>query len=151
VSSIRRREDVVRLHEGSDGRVVLTTADSDRFISTQRDIVNAMRGADDILAKSRDAAERFNQMVRDIQAWSARQPQVKEVILSPRADDVLVVVVSNDEDEEGSLDDAISELDLDMFSGNRFRLSWLMLRASEAAGTRVFVDADSAKCIYDAG
>jgi hypothetical protein len=144
------KEGIVRLHESSDGCVVLTTEDSDRFIRTQREVVSAMRGADDIVARSREAAHSFDAMVRDIQAWCSRHPRVESVTLSPRADDVLVLIVAKDEDEDGTLDDAISALDLEMFSKNRFRLSWLMFRASETVGVRAFCDPDTAKCIYRA-
>jgi hypothetical protein len=146
-----KSSDVLQLNEGSDGQVVLTTADSDRFIRTQREIVSAMRGADDIIGRSREAAQRFDAMVRDIQAWAARQPRIASITLCPRVDDVLVVVMAKDEDEDGSLDDAISVLDVELFSRNRFRLSWLMFRPSEAAGARAFFNPADVKCIYRAG
>lgn len=139
----------LQLNESSDGPVLLTTADSDRFIRTQREIVATMRGSDDIVAKSREAAEQFGTMVADIQAWCGRHP-VAECVLCPRIDDVLVLVVAKTDDEDGSLDDAISSIDLEMFSRNRFRLTWLLLRASEAKGAGAFVSRADARLIYRA-
>jgi hypothetical protein len=141
---------VVALHESSDGQVLLTTADSDRFIRTQREIVSAMRGADDILARGRNLSEEFNAMARDITAWCGRQRKVASCILFPRMDDLLVLVVATDDDPDGSLDDAISALDLEMFARNKFRVTWLMLRASEAGGLHSFAHSNEARCIYRA-
>lgn len=140
----------VHLNEGSDGRVVLTTEESDRFIRTQREVVSAMRGADDILARGRKLSDDFGAMIQDIQAWCKRQPSLAFCTLCPRIDDVLAVMVASDDDEEGALDDAISSLDLEMFGRNKFRITWLMLRASEAAGISSFVQSQEARIIYRA-
>jgi hypothetical protein len=140
----------IQLNELSNGNVVLTTADSDRFIRTQREIVAAMRGADDILDRGRKVTEEFDAMVRDIRAWCGTRAQVASCTLCPRMDDVLAVIVAKDEDHDGSLDDAISALDLEMFSRNRFRVTWLMLRASEGKGLPSFVKTEDARLIYRA-
>lgn len=89
-------------------------------------------------------------MAGDIRGWCSRLPNVASCTLCPRLDDVLVVVVSKDEDVDGQLDDAISKLDLEMFSRNKFRMTWLMLRASEANGIASFVKSTDARCIYRA-
>jgi hypothetical protein len=145
------RAEAVQLDESCDAQVVLTTADSDRFIRTQREIVTAMRGADDMMARARDASSQFTQMVADIKAWCSRRPEVASCILCPRTDDVLAVITVSTEDDDGKVDAAISALDLEMFSRNRFRMTWLMLRASEANGAAAFVDPAEARCIYSAG
>lgn len=139
---------VIQLSEFSEAQVVLTTADSDRFIRTQREIVSAMRGADDFLARGRKASEDLDAMVRDVVAWCALRPKVASCTLCPRMDDVLAVIIATDEDSDGSLDDAISTLDLEMFSRNKFRMTWLMLRASEAKGIASFVKSSDARRIF---
>lgn len=141
---------VQQLHESCDNAVTLTTADSDRFVSTQREIVSTMRGAVNLLSEGRRASEDFSTMVKDVQAWCGKRPSVAECVLCPRMDDILVVVVAKDEDNTGQLDDDLSAIDLEMFSRNKFRVSWLMLRASEASGLNCFVDAKESRRIYRA-
>lgn len=150
VSQVAAKTAAVQLNEQSNGVVVLTTADSDRFIRTQREIVSAMRGADDIMAKSRKASEDFSVMIKDVVAWCGQRPQITSCTFCPRIDDILVVLQSSDEDDNGALDDAISLLDLELFQRNKFRISWLMLRASEAKGIGCFVGNADARCIYSA-
>lgn len=144
------KKEAVQLSEDSDGQVTLTTSDSDRFIKTQREIVGAMRGAEDILAQGRKVNDDFQAMVRDIQAWCRRNPRVESCTLCPRMDDFLAVIQSIDEDEDGSLDDAVSALDLEMFSRNKFRITWLMLRRSEASGIAAFTQGNEPRVIYRA-
>lgn len=142
---------VVRLSESSEEQVLLTTQDSDRFMRTQKEIVSAMRGADDFLAQAREVGEQFTAMAADVKAWCAVRPSVHSCTLCPRTDDWLALIVAKDEDPDGSLDDAISQLDLEMFSRNKFRVTWLMLRASEAGGARAFLNPREARLIYRAG
>ncbi len=140
----------VRIDEASDGLVVLTTADADRFVLTQRELVGAIRGSEDVIGTGQRALAQFQEMVTAIQAWCAGHTSVGSCVMFPRMDDLLVLVVCNGEDEEGALDTALSALDLGMFSRNKFRVSWMMLRASEAAGAASFIKPESARLIYRA-
>lgn len=142
--------DILSLSGNSDDPVMLTTVDEDRFMRSQREIVASMRGAEDILAEGKRVTDEFNAMISDIKAWCKLRAQVREVHMCPRAEDLLAVVVAADEDPKGELDDAISSLDLEMFSRNKFRVSWLMLRASEAHGLESFGRSPDMRCVYRA-
>jgi hypothetical protein len=139
----------VHLQGDCDDQVVLTPEDHDRFIRTQREIVDTMRRAENFSAKTREVTQQFSSMVDDIVAWCSRTPKVERCVISPRYDDVLVVIVAT-VDEADELEDAISALDLEMFNRNHFRLTWLLLRASEAPGIGSFVDSSICKTIYRA-
>lgn len=138
------------LDENCDDPVLLQTEDEDRFFRTQREVVGAVRSADDLLARSREWSKHFRTMIDDLRAKCATTKDVAKCVLAPRVDDILVVVVAKGEDEEGVLDDFVSAWDLEMFGQNRFRLSWLMLRGSEAHGLGSFVDPALARTLYSA-
>jgi hypothetical protein len=63
-------------------------------------------------------------------------------------DDVMVVVVAQDEDTDGSLHDEMSRYDIENFRRNRLRLSWLLLRDSEADGLNAFIDPSAARLVF---
>ena len=65
-------------------------------------------------------------------------------------DETVIVIVAADEDDHGSLHDAMAELDLRNFQQNRLRLSWLLLRKSEGAGWTSFVRPQAARLVYRA-
>ena len=140
----------VRLDEASDGLVVLTTADADRFVLTQRAIVGAVRGSENVIGKSQKVLAQFQEMVSDTIAWCGRHPAVASCAMYPRMDDLLILVTCKTEDDNSELDTAISALDLEMFSRNKFRVSWMMLRASEAPGAASFIKPEEARLIYRA-
>jgi hypothetical protein len=150
MASSHTKTSIVHLDEASAGQVVLTTQDSDRFIKTQREVVAAMRGAENMLTLGEKLSNDLNAMVRDVQAWCKTQQAVAQCLMYPRADDLLAVVISRDEDPDGVLDEAVSKIDLEMFSRNTFRVTWLMLRSTEASGLSSFVDLSQSKVIYRA-
>lgn len=65
-------------------------------------------------------------------------------------DETVIVIVAADEDEHGLPHDAMAELDLRNFQLNRLRLSWMLLRRSEAAGWTSFVRPEAARLVYRA-
>jgi hypothetical protein len=150
VPAASQTDNAIHLNEQSDLQVVLTCEDSDRFIRTQREIVGAMRADENFMSKAREASELFQQMVTDIVAWCVRHPNVASCTICPRTDDLLALVIATNEDEDGVLDESISRLDLEMFSRNKFRVTWLMLRASESSGAGAFLRTSEARCIYSA-
>lgn len=138
------------LDENCNDPVLLQTEDEDRFLKTQREIVGAVRSADDFLTQAKQVSQQFNTMMDDLKAKCLTNPSVAKCVLAPRSDDILIVVIASDDDPEGGLDDWVSTSDLEMFGRNQFRLSWLMLRASEASGLRSFVDPKVARTLYSA-
>jgi hypothetical protein len=148
-SSTEKR--AVQLSERSSGQVVLTTEDFDRFVMTQRDIVDACRGHTNFLAKSREMAEEMHRTIADINAWClAHNDSVANCAACPRADDMLILVTAKNEDDGGHLHDDMCALDLELFNRNKFRLYWLLLRASEASGADAFLNPDACRTIYSA-
>jgi len=127
--------------------VVFTAEDFDRFVLSQREAVAA---ASDALAAKRhreEIGEQVGAWISRIREWCKDHP-VEACVAAPRMDDIMVVVIASDEDPGGRLHDAMSAVDLESFERNGLRLSWLLLRASEAAGLSAFVSTDAARTLY---
>lgn len=135
-------------HDG-DAPVVFSPADFDRFVLTQRDTLQA---AQDHLARERlrhSIGERFGSWLYELHRW-CEDHGVLECYAAPRLDDLMVVLVAATEDTDGALHDAMSQFDLDSFNRNSLRISWLLLRASEAAGRSAFLEPSLTRVIYRA-
>lgn len=139
----------VALSHTSDDPVVFTPADFDRFVMTQREAVSVANDHLSAKAQLHQIGEELSLMIFRLHDWCKHHP-VAFCVMAPRLEDVMVVVVASDEDANGSLHDAMSALDLEMFSRNRLRVNWLLLRASEAAGLDAFVNRSLARTIYRA-
>lgn len=129
--------------------VVVTPPDFDRFVLSQREAVEAAQKHRDEREARREVGEHLAALVYRVHDW-CRSHDIASCVAAPRMDDLLLVITARDEDPGGSLHDDMSKLDLESFEKNGLRLSWLLLRASEAAGISAFVDPAVARTIYRA-
>lgn len=137
----------IRIDSAGTTPVLLTTEDMDRFVMTQRDVVAAALALQQSSEDAKKAGEHFGAFLYRLREW-CKENRVAECVLSPRMDDVLVIVVAADEDEGGKLHDRMSQFDLQCFKDNRLRLSWLLLRRSERKGMSAFADLQAARTVY---
>lgn len=139
----------IRVSPTGTAPMVFTLDDVDRFVLSQREVLGAV-------VEHERAKDRATKVGEDIAAWVYRvrawckKHEVKSCVVGPRMDDLLVVITAKDEDAGGALHDAMSALDIESFEKNRLRLSWMLLRASEAAGLCAFVDQSAARTIFSA-
>lgn len=138
------------LIDGADNTpVVFTPVDFDRFVMSQREVLDAARSQEERNRRQQEVGEQFAALVYRVSQWCKDHP-VLLCVACPRIDDLLIVVVASDEDPGGVLHDSLSDLDLDMFEKNGLRIAWLLLRASEASGLGAFVGGAHARTIFDA-
>lgn len=97
----------------------------------------------------REVRSEVGRLIGDLRSWCADHP-VGTCLVAPNMDETVIVIVAADEDEHGLLHDAMAELDLRNFQLNRLRLSWMLLRRSEAAGWTSFVRPEAARLVYRA-
>ncbi len=139
----------IRIAHDGDAPVVFSPADFDRFVLTQRE---SLQAATDMIARKRiegEIGDRIAAWVFRLHEW-CKAHSVGGCAVAPRMDDLMVVIIARDEDPDGRLHDAMSAFDLEAFQKNNLRLSWLLLRASEATGLHAFVNPKMAKWIYSA-
>lgn len=130
--------------------VVMTPEDCDRFVMTQREVIEACNGQLTRVATERKVRDDINATVTDVIQWARDRNDVHSCFIAPRMDDLLIAVVAKDEDEGGALHDAMCELDLRIFQRNRLRFYWLLLRRTEAEGLDAFSDKESRVQIFRA-
>lgn len=139
----------IQIRADGEGLVVLTPDDYDRFVETQRAVIEAVKAARQEQELVREMQERIGAFVAGLHYWCKSRP-VELCVVSPRMDHIMVVIVSADEDPGGRLHDEMSEFDLLNFKENGLRLSWILLRHSERRGLDSFANLNSARLIYHA-
>lgn len=143
------RDDVQRICHDSDAQIVVQTEDYDLFVTTQRDAVKALQHHEAMISSADSLRQSIHAMFSEIRRWGASQKAVSQVAWTPRPDDALVIVTATNEDEEGKLHAVMAELDLLISEQYAFRVSFLLLRASEASGISSFGD-EEMRPIYEA-
>lgn len=133
----------------SDSQVVLTPEDYDRFVMTQRQVLEACGDRLELMQKQRKLSSEFEQSIAAMANWCLSRA-VSECAITPRVDDILVTVVASNEDPDGTMHDEMCALDLALFDRNKIRFYWLLLRSSEAAGLDAFSNVEARKRIYSA-
>lgn len=141
--------DAIQIRADGDGLVVLTPEDYDRFVETQPAVIEAVQAARQEQELVRKMQERIGAFVAGLRYWCKSRP-VSLCVVSPRMDDIMVVIVAADEDPNGRLHDEMSEFDLVNFRENGLRLSWILLRNSEREGLDSFANLSSARLVYHA-
>lgn len=147
--SVTRPTRPIRIAPGGIAPVVFSTEDFDTFVLTQSRAVEAVKAHVAREDGRREIGEKVVAWVYRLREW-CKEHAVASCVVSPRMDDLLVVVTSRDEDDGGKLHDSMAELDLESFNRNKLRVSWLLLRASEADGLSAFADLEQARTVYRA-
>ncbi len=83
------------------------------------------------------AHEEACNMIKD---WAHRNPRIARAVVGLRGDRHSCVVTAADEDQDGTLHDAMCDLELVLVKRFESRIEFMLLRASEAAGESTFVD-----------
>jgi hypothetical protein len=127
--------------------VYFCAEDFDVFAMSQHEALEAAKKQVDAEAAQRRIAAKFGEFIADLRAWCRTRP-VLLCAVDRTIDETMVVIVARGEDEDGRLHDEMAELDLKNFRENQFRLSWLLLRESEASGLSAFVRPGQARLVY---
>lgn len=142
----------VTLSEDGGGRILCTTEDFHNFVIQESEAVRACMKSEAEKAKEQEIVDSLELTFRRIQGWcEQRSGRVHECRISPRTNDIIVVVVATDEDAEGTLHDEMIDLDLQLFDMESWlNLYFLMLRRSEADGIASFVSPERSRILYRA-
>jgi hypothetical protein len=137
------------LSQRGEGQILCETEDFHRFVVKENEAVLACLAAKTAKTQSEELADQFELTMRRIAAWCQKR-QVSRCVFVPRSDDLLVVIVAKGEDADGSLHDEMAALDAELFKRGPFRLSFLLMRESEAKGIGAFVHPGRARVIHSA-
>jgi hypothetical protein len=111
--------------------------------------VQALRDHHQMIAGAEKAKELVDNLFMDIVAWGKKN-KVEEIVWGPRPDEGFFAVVAADEDESGALQDSLSRLDYQLYQKYKFRLSFVLFRASEADGVASFVAEKAGRHLFRA-
>jgi hypothetical protein len=139
----------VRIEEDGDDLVMFSANDYDHFAMTQGEVFEAARNRISLSDDATSLVSLVAKFTGDLREW-CKKNEIQLAIISPRMDDILIVLVASDEDLDGKTHDAMSQFDLICFSNNRLRLSWILLRNSEAAGISAFASPQVARVVFNA-
>lgn len=145
----RPSSEVTDLRHDADGRVFVQPADYDAFMLTQRDAVGALRDHHKWIAAAEEAKQRVTDLFMDIAAWG-KDHEAALILWEPRRDEGFFAVVARDEDPGGRFHDKLALFELDLYAKYKFRLSFVMFRASEAEGVESFIVPSKGRAIYRA-
>lgn len=142
-------KEMLHINAASSLPVKFSADDFGVFILTQSQAAAAAKRFVQGQDREREIGEDIASWVYRLRRW-CEVHRVASCVVSPRMDDIMVVVTARDEDRGGSLHDEMSELDIESFKKNGLRLSWLLLRATESDGLAAFIDPAAARTIYRA-
>jgi hypothetical protein len=141
--------DAIQIRADGSGLVVLTPDDYDRFVETQPAVIDAVKAAREEQDHTRKLQERIGAFMAGLHYWCKSRP-VELCVVTPRMDDIMVVIIASDEDAGGRLHEEMSAFDLANFRENNLRVSWILLRQSEREGLSAFANLASARLVYHA-
>lgn len=144
-----RKESMLHISAASSLPVKFSADDFGVFILTQSQATDAAKRFVQRQDRDREIGEDIASWVYRLRRW-CEDHRVASCVVSPRMDDIMVLVTAKDEDSGGILHDAMSELDIESFEKNGLRLTWLLLRAAESDGLAAFIDPSTARTIYRA-
>ncbi len=124
--------------------------DYQAFAMSQREAVETLKVKHKWMTVADIMKEKTLELFLDVAKWGSLNPGVEKIVWQPRTDDALIVVIAQDEDEEGELHDRMAQFDLEAYKKYNFRLHFLLLRASEAEGLPSFTDSERENAIYSA-
>lgn len=142
-------DEIMDLHHAGEGKFFVQPKDYDAFVMTQREAVEALRDHKKTISWLEEIKGQIDSLFMDLAKWGKESGAAK-IIWGPRRDEGFFAVVAPDEDEDGALQDRLADLEFDLNKKYRFRLSFIMFRASEADGVESFVQPDSARIIFRA-
>lgn len=140
----------VDLHHEGEGTVrIYPKPDYDNFILSQREAVTMLNEQQQQIETAHKIKEMISDLFLDLFVWGKGQERVVRIDWTRRQDDALITVIASDEDEDCTLHDAMAQLDLAVFNKfKRFRINFMLFRASEADGIDAFVDLGERGNIY---
>lgn len=133
-------------HDGS-GNILVQPADYDAFLMSQRDAVDVLRNHHALIEMAEKAKEQVANLFMDIAHWG-RDAGVARIVWGPRKSEGFFAVVASDEDPEGTVQESLSKLDYTLYHRYKFRLSFVLFRASEGEGVTGFIDPKDQRAIY---
>lgn len=145
----KTQSEIINLSADDEGQVCVSPNDYDAFYMTQREAVDALQKTHQIMTLVDILRQRFDAFNKDIVAWGTTH-KVNAIVFGQRPDEGFFVVIAPDEDEDNKLQDQLYWFEIEMEEKYDFRLSFMMLRASEADGLGSFVNIKKAKVIVGA-
>lgn len=149
VKDVSTGGEMIDLSASGDGRVIVKPDFYDAFTMTQREAVEALHDHKKAMSTMESLKASIDSLLMDIAAWGKKNGATK-ILWGPRRDEGFFAVLAADEDENCVFQDALAMLELELRKKYKFRLTFLLFRASEAEGVESFINKSVARTIYGA-
>lgn len=133
----------IRLRHGDQGKVWVESEDEDRFLMTVEAVVSACKTH----GRFADVGKQLRKLVRKLTQWLDEHPEdVQEAYLTVRDSALLFLIVRKTKPFNEALEDALTELDLEIANDETLdliRFSVLALPATSKESVQSFLAAET--------
>lgn len=149
-NSVDKREAPIGLRHDGERQVVVTPSTMDRFVLAQADAVRACVNQAQSSAFQALLREKLNRLRTTVATWCASKDDVVRAYFGHRESDRwLLVILLQRPDHAFDLDDAVTELDLQLSRDvPEFPTSLLTLPADRPEALEAFLDVEDAVEVY---
>jgi hypothetical protein len=126
MSMITQQQNIILLRHGDQREVCVETADEDRFLMTVESVVRACKAHGHIA----EVGKQLRRLLRKLKDWLDAHPEdIREAYLTVRDSGLLFLVVREMKAFNDALEEALTDLDIDVANDEAFNLIRLSVLA----------------------